>query len=66
MYVILLNKPRFDLINYSGRNGTRWQYGVPKWYEIVKRLGTADLKAKKLPQWTFLCREPSIKQIWKN
>jgi len=40
MNVILLNKLRFDQINYSERSGTRWQYG-PKWYEIVKRLETA-------------------------
>jgi len=43
MYVILLSKLRFDQINYSGRSGTCWQFGVPKWYEIVKRLGTAGL-----------------------
>jgi len=41
MYVILVNKQRFDQICYPGRSGTRWQYGVPKWYEIVKRLETA-------------------------
>jgi len=40
MYVILLNKLRFDQISCSGRSGTRWQYGVLKWYEILKRLGT--------------------------
>jgi len=40
MGIILLSKPRFDQINCSGRNGTRWKYGVPKRYDIVKRLGT--------------------------
>ena len=40
MYVILLKKLRLDQISCSGRSGTRSQYGVPKWYEIVKRLGT--------------------------
>ena len=43
MYIILLNKLRFDQISYSGRRGTRGQYGVPKWYEIVKILGIAAL-----------------------
>jgi len=55
MYIILLNKLRFDLINYSGRSGTRWQYGVPKWYEIVKRLGTPGLK--QLAYSKFMCLE---------
>ena len=41
---IILNKLRFDQIGCSGRSGTRSQYGVPKWYEIVKRLGTPALK----------------------
>jgi len=36
MYIILLNKLRFDQISFSGRSGTRWQYGMPEWYEIVK------------------------------
>ena len=36
----LLNKLKFDKISFSGRRGTRWQYGVPKWYDIVKRLGS--------------------------
>jgi len=43
MYIILLNKLRFDQIGCSERSGTRWQYGVPKWYEIVKRLGNPAL-----------------------
>jgi len=43
MYIILLNKLRFDQISCSGRSGTCWQYTVPKWYEIVKRLGTPVL-----------------------
>jgi len=43
MYIILLNKSRFDQIRCSGRSGTRWKYGVPKWYEIVKSLGTPVL-----------------------
>jgi len=43
MYIILLNKLRFDQISFSGRSGTRWQYEVPKWYEMVKRLGTPGL-----------------------
>jgi len=40
MHAILLNQLRFDQISCSGRSGTRWQYGVLKWYEIVKTLGT--------------------------
>jgi len=40
MYIILQNELRIDQISCSGRSGTRWQYGVTKWYEIVKRLGT--------------------------
>jgi len=44
MYVVLLNKLRFDQISCSWRSGTRWQYGVPKWYEIVKRLGTTAME----------------------
>jgi len=44
MYIILLNKLRFDQISCSGRSGTRWQYEVSKWYEIVKRLGIPDLR----------------------
>jgi len=47
MYVIFLNKLRFDQINYSARSGTCWQYEVPKWYEIVKRLGTAGCSKLK-------------------
>jgi len=39
MYIILLNKLRFNQISCSGKSGTRWQYGVPKWYEIEKRSG---------------------------
>jgi len=30
MYIILLNKLRFDQINCFGRSGTHWRYGVPK------------------------------------
>jgi len=45
MYIILLNKLRFDQISCSGRSGTCWQYTVPKWYEIVKRLGTPGSNA---------------------
>jgi len=43
IYIILLKKLRFDQISCSGKSGTRWQYGVPMWYEIVKRLGTPGL-----------------------
>jgi len=43
MYIILLNKLRCNKISGSGRIGTRWQYGVSKWYEIVKRLGTPGI-----------------------
>jgi len=35
MHIILLNILRLDQISCSGRSGTRWQYGLPKWYEIV-------------------------------
>jgi len=52
MYIILLKKLSFDQIS-SGRNSTRWQYGVPKWYEIVKRLGTPVLKGH-LSQYDFI------------
>jgi len=48
MHIILLNKLRFDQISWSGRSGTRWQYTVPKWNEVVKRLGTPVLH-----QWFF-------------
>jgi len=44
MYIIILNTTRFDQISCSGRSGTRWQYGLPKWYEMVKRLGTPALQ----------------------
>jgi len=37
MCIILLNKLKFDQVSCSGRSGMRWQYGVLKWYEIVKR-----------------------------
>jgi len=43
MLIILLNKLRVDQISCSRRSGTRWQYGVLKWYEIVKWLGTPGL-----------------------
>jgi len=43
MHIILLNKLRFDQISCSGRCDTHWQHGVPKWYEIVIRLGTHAL-----------------------
>jgi len=44
MYIILLNKLRFDQISFCGRRGTSWQYGVPKWHEMVKRLGNPALE----------------------
>jgi len=43
MHIILLNKLRFDQISCSERSGTLSQYGMPKWYEIAKKLGTLDL-----------------------
>jgi len=43
MYIILLNKLRFDQISCSGRSCARWQYTVPEWNEIAKRLGTSAL-----------------------
>jgi len=46
MYIILLNKLRFDQISCSGRSGTHWQYEVSKWYEIVKRLGIPVLQQR--------------------
>jgi len=57
MYTILLNKLRFDQISCSGNSGTRWQYGVPKWYEMVKRLGTPALTG----QQNF---HKVIKEVW--
>jgi len=44
MYIILLNKLKFDQISCSVRSGTRWQYEVSRWYEIVKRLEIPDLR----------------------
>jgi len=41
MYIILLYKLRFDQTSCSGRSMVR--VGMPKWYEIVKRLGTPAL-----------------------
>jgi len=38
--IVLMSKLRIDEISCSGRSGTRWQYGVPKWYDIVRRLGS--------------------------
>jgi len=35
MYIIVLNKLRFDQISCSGRSGMHWQYGLPTWYELV-------------------------------
>jgi len=46
MYIILLNKLRNDQNSCSRRSGTGWQYGLPKWYEIVKRLGTPGLDTR--------------------
>jgi len=43
MYIIPLNKLRFDQISCSGRSGTRWQYGVSELYEILKMLGIRGL-----------------------
>ena len=44
VFVILLSKLRFDQISCSARSGTCWQYKVPKWYGIVKRLRTPGLR----------------------
>jgi len=55
MYIIFLKTLRLDLINHSGRSATRSQYGVPKWYEIVKRLGTPGWK--QLASSKFMCLE---------
>jgi len=43
MSIILLKKLRLDKISCSGRSGARWHCGVPKSYEIMKRLGTPGL-----------------------
>jgi len=43
-----MKKLRFDQISCSGRIGTRLQYGMPKWYEIVKSLGTPAIEYKGL------------------
>jgi len=56
MYIIFLNKLRLDQISCSGRNGTRWQYGVPKWHEIVQRLGTPALQTY---EWQLATRDPN-------
>jgi len=37
-----INKIRSNRLVW--RSGTRSQYGVPKWYEIAKRLGTPNLE----------------------
>jgi len=57
---MLLNKLTFDQISCSGRSGTCCQYGVPKWYEIVKRLETPVLThwigtngSEGSKRWTF-------------
>jgi len=47
VYIILLTKLRLDQISCSGRSGTRWQYEVPEWYEIVKMLGTPVLEESR-------------------
>ena len=41
--ILLLIQLIFHQIVCSTRNVMRWQYGVSKWYEIVKRLGTPVL-----------------------
>jgi len=48
MYIILLNKLRFDQISCSGKSNTHWRYEVPKWYEILERLRTSGFNAKTL------------------
>jgi len=58
MYIILLNKLRFDQNSCSRRSATRWPYGVLKRYELVKRLGTPVLQHScnemKMPLWPVL------------
>jgi len=34
------------------RSNSRWQYGIPKWYEIVKRLRTSALEESA--DWALL------------
>jgi len=46
MYIILLNKLRFDQTSCSGKSNTHWRYEVPKWYEILERLRTSGFNAK--------------------
>jgi len=36
MYIILLKKLRFSC---TGKGGIHWQYGVPKWFEILLKVG---------------------------
>jgi len=63
MYIILLKKIRFDQISCSGRSGTRWQYGAPNWYEIVRRLGSHGLDQQfKLKQ--DITQQHTVLQYW--
>jgi len=43
IYIVILNKLRFDQIGCSGRSNAHWQCRAPTWYEIVEWLGTPDL-----------------------
>ena len=45
----------------SGRSGTGWQYGVPKWYKNVKRLGTP---APNLKTW-LQARFETFVRFWR-
>jgi len=68
MYIILLNKLRFDQNSCFGRSGKRWQYGVPKWYEIVERLGIPGLEHRQMchAQKHEFCKNEVDKCMLKN
>jgi len=59
MYNILLNKLRFGQISSSVGSGTRWQYEMRKWYEIVKWLGNPALNTR---DW---CHFPLLRKAWR-
>jgi len=42
LYIIYLNKLRFDQTCCSERSGTLSQFEVIKWYETARSLGTPD------------------------
>jgi len=62
-----LNKQKFHQISCSGRSGMHWQYRMPNWYEIAKRLGSpaldGSISLKFLLGWE-LGYNPSLLILW--